>query len=105
MSQVLQTQILPILILQSQILSMFTLSSEESRCCAATGEGCYRLIVCAKDSFWERNDFERGFHSTAQAGLKLMVVPVSACFVITYISPDLVVFPFTFYPLLSSLKL
>lgn len=39
------------------------------------GEGCYRLIVCAKDIL-EKNDFERGFHSTAQAGLKLMVVPL-----------------------------
>lgn len=38
-------------------------------------EGCYKLIVCAKDIL-EKNYFERGFHSTAQAGLKLMVVPL-----------------------------
>lgn len=31
---------------------------------------------CLCKDILEKNDFERGFHSTAQAGLKLMVVPL-----------------------------
>lgn len=60
MSQVLQTPILLILILQSQILSMFTLSSEESRCCAATGKAVTGLLSVQR-TFWRKMILREAF--------------------------------------------
>lgn len=77
MSQVLQTQIPQILILQSQILSMFTLNSEGSPDAQAA---CHRLYCLCKGHILEKNDFEIGFYSTAQAVLKLMVASVFSSF-------------------------
>lgn len=45
--------------------------------CGGVGTACYRFAACAEDVYWRKIIyFETGFYITAQAGLKLMVVPL-----------------------------
>ena len=76
MSQVLQTQILQIT-RQSQILSMFTLSSEgctDALC--RCGGACYRLIVYAKNIFLEKNDMGQAFTVQPRLASNSWLVPL-----------------------------
>lgn len=71
MSQVLQTPILQTLTLQSQILSIFTLSCEDSPDVLCRCGGILDIFICKKMVY-----FEIGFHNTIQAGLRLMLFPL-----------------------------
>lgn len=48
--------------------------------CADVGAACYRVTVYAKDIIY----FETSFHSTAQAGLKLLYFNLSVLWLYVY---------------------
>lgn len=53
--------------------------------CADVGAACYRVTVYAKDISWRKIIyFETSFHSTAQAGLKLLYFNLSVLWLYVY---------------------